>query len=489
MKNTKVIFILLLIVSIVYSCKKRLDSITIPPSPVPTTKQSGVLIIENGAGRFEPGFHDDYVAYVVDQDGNRVDVNGVTWSSSNQAAVTISGNTLSAVGVGNSTIKATVTYNGETLTASVPVAISTPSIFTVLPGVVMWFPDADPIYLEPIYVGSGSPGTYTYSSSDPSVASVSSTGILTLHKTGECVITVTAPGLDGQPTVEVPVLSIGEPTVSLPVSRIVITPSNPSLFIGEQLAFSAKAYNLNNEEVSASLTWSLTNDTIASIDANGNFSALHSGVTKVQVMAYGIMSEVEVYIYPHKVIEVSPFIASIAPSKSKQFVAQTYLVSKSGNSYNLTPTSNPVDLTWEIPTFGIPDFDIATVNSTGLVTMKSNASVGMFAILGAYSPADLDIEPGVVIIDVSNCDCGIGTGVTMIVPVPSSYTLSLLNSPMGQITTTTFPVGSTLHYCSQDPSIVSVDQFGNIMGVSPGVGSITVCDGNIEANVTVTVTF
>ncbi len=373
--------------------------------------------------------------------------------------------------------------------ASIPIAVSMPTVFDVVPGAVLWSADAGPITLDPVYVGTGNPGTYTYATSDASVATVSSTGLLTLLKAGECTITVTAPGLDGQPSVLIPVLSVGAPTITLPVSRIAVTPSKTEVFIGDQLTFTAKAYNGNNAEVSAGFTWKLTNDTIASIDANGKLTALHPGTTKVLVTSNGIIAEAEVFIYPKSVIEVTPMVASIAPSKTRQFTAQTYLVSKSGNGYSLTATTNPADLKWEIPSFGIPIFDIATVNTTGLVTMKSNATVGMNSFLGAYSPSNPDIEAGVGILEVSNCDCGSGTGVITISPGQTTYSISLSTSSTVQVSAGTFPLNMPLHYCSQDPAVISVDVNGLVTAVGPGTGTVTICDGNVETTVTVNVSF
>jgi hypothetical protein len=486
MKKITILYAVLFLFTMLSACKKKKDEVN---NSSTNNSSGGILVIENGSGRFQPGYSGNYSAYVVDLTGARIDVTGVTWSSSNQGAVTVSGSTISAVGTGITTLTASVNYNGTVLKASIPVAVSMPTIFDVVPSVVLWSADAGPITLDPVYIGTGNPGTYTYTTSDASVATVSSSGLLTLLKAGECTITVTAPGLDGQPSVLIPVLSIGAPSVTLPVSRIAVTPSKTELFIGDQLSFTAKAYNGNNAEVSTGFTWKLTNDTIASIDANGKLTALHPGTTKVLVTSNGIIAESEVFIYPKSVIEVTPMVASIAPAKTRQFTAQTYLVSKSGNGYNLTATANPADLKWEIPSFGIPVFDIATVNTTGLVTMKSNATVGMTSFLGAYSPSNPDMEAGVGILEVSNCDCGSGTGVTSIVPGQSTYTIHISGSPTAQITATTAPAGLSLHYCSQDPAVISVDPNGLVTAVGPGTGTVTICDGNVETTVTVNVSF
>ena len=153
----------------------------------------------------------------------------------NTDLITFSGNSVSTVGAGNAVITATVTVNSQQISVSVPIAVNLPSAFAVAPGAIAIVANEESIQLEPVYLGTGNPGTYTYSSSNTSVASVNSSGLVTFPGAGQCVISVTAPGLDGQPTIEVPVYVTTIPSVSLPVSRVVVTPKVEEIFKNEEL--------------------------------------------------------------------------------------------------------------------------------------------------------------------------------------------------------------------------------------------------------------
>lgn len=468
---------------LIFSCKKDDGE-----SPDPGTGSDATLIINNGPVRIAPDATLSYTATIVDVNGNATPAANVVWTVSDQNVVTVSGNTVTAVGVGPATLTATVNHNGKELKATVPVGVYLPSIFTVAPGAIAYAKNETPIQLNPVYVGTGNPGTYTYVSSDPSIASVSSTGLVSFPGTGSCVITVKAPGLDGEPTVNIPVLVVAPPVVPLAVAKVVVTPNITDVLKGETVTFSAKAYNLNGEEVTGkTFTWSLTNDTIASVAQDGVVTTTRPGVTKVVAVADGIPGYAELSIIPNTIIEVSPLMASIAASKERQFSAKTYSVSKTGDVYSVSEIANPADLTWLIPTYGMPVFDIATTDQTGKVTVKSDAMVGLMTFVMAYSPSDLDIEPGIGTIMVSSCDCGAGTGVTAISTDQDSYTLDMLTNSSDQIIATTSPAGQPVSYCTDTPSVVSVGNDGTIVAMSPGTATITICNGSTTKEVTVTV--
>ena len=147
----------------------------------------------------------------------------------------------------------------------------------------------------------------------------------------------------------------------------------------------------------------------------------------VQATASGIIGEAALEVVPNSIIELTPIIANIVPSASRQFTATTYNISKVGGAYAFTQVSNPSDLTWEIPTYGLSIFDIASVNSSGLVTMKSNSMVGFISAVIAYSPSNTDIVEGSSAIMVSDCDCGAETGVISISTDMNTYNLDIFN--------------------------------------------------------------
>ncbi|MFN8394599.1 MAG: Ig-like domain-containing protein [Bacteroidia bacterium] len=199
-----------------------------------------VLVITNGAKSIPMDGSQTYSAQFVLADGTIQPATGVTWSSSTSSVATISsGGVIAIAGAGSTTITATVTTDEATFTASVPLGIVTPTVFAVVPSAIIWEPSGS-LQLETFYLGTATP-TYTFSSSNNSVASVSSTGVVSFNGVGNCQITVTASTHPNNPFI-VPVLVVGVPTVTLPVTRIEVTPSSSTLFRQETAQLSAQAF-------------------------------------------------------------------------------------------------------------------------------------------------------------------------------------------------------------------------------------------------------
>ncbi len=394
MKKTLSIFGLSLLlagtVGLWQSCSKS--------SSTTSSTTSSVLTIQTGAQSIAPGATIPFSAVLVGTDGKTTTPSSVTWSVTSAGSGSIgsfSGNTFTGSGIGYGTVTASTTVDGKTLTASIPVGIYSPTVFGVVPSAVIWTTGAGTIPLSPVYIGTGST-SYTYSSSDATVASVDASGVISFLKAGQCLITVTATGLSGSPTVCVPVLVVGLPTATLPVARVVVTPSSSQLFRGGTTTLAAAAYDMSGTSVSSpTFTWASQDPSIATIDQTGKVTAVKLGKTIVTATASGIMGQSEIDVLPDTAIIVTPMWASISAGGTKQLTAKAYKVN---SDKSITEITGFTGITWQTPSYGVPMvdsmFNIATVDGTGLVTMKSTATIGMasFVIASASSPT---IEPGV----------------------------------------------------------------------------------------------
>lgn len=453
---------------------------------------SSVLVIKTGARSMAPGETIAYEAVVVDSKGNATPATGVTWSVSNSLG-SFSGNTFSPSQSGSGVVTASATVNGKVITAKVPVGIYLPAVFSVVPSAIVWTTNAGTIPLTSVYLGTGSVSGYSYSSSDASVASVDGSGVVTFNKAGECVITVTANGISENNKVYVPVLVVAMPTEPLPVVRVAVNPVGVDIFRNETKALTAKAYNSANTEVASTFTWASADPAVATVDASGTVTAVGLGNTIITATASGISGQCEVNVLPDTTIIVTPIMASISAGATKQFTAQAYKVDKTTKS--LSAISMPPGLTWEIPTTGVPIFDIANVNSTGLVTMKTSATVGLSTVVIAHVSSPT-IEAGAALVMVSDCDCGAGTPGVQNIRINGSTTInvSLMGGPVvidaEAVDAANMPVaGATLGMCSDNLAVASVNASAlTIIPSGPGTAVITLCNGSKSAQITVNVT-
>ncbi|HOY96682.1 MAG TPA: hypothetical protein PK509_13140, partial [Catalimonadaceae bacterium] len=156
-----------------WSCSKKDDN-----SPTPSSKQYA-LVIKSGGQAITVGNNFTFEAQLVGTDGTILPItSGITYSSSNTDVATFTGTAVYGKGQGTATVTASYSYNGTTYTASVPLSIQAPStVFAVNPWTIWWEADGTEFELNTIYFGTTTP-TYTFSSSDASIASVTSAGIV-----------------------------------------------------------------------------------------------------------------------------------------------------------------------------------------------------------------------------------------------------------------------------------------------------------------------
>ncbi|PKP18509.1 MAG: hypothetical protein CVU05_13375 [Bacteroidetes bacterium HGW-Bacteroidetes-21] len=472
------------------ACKK--DKTT--EEETPTVARKYVLIIENGAQSMQPEATSTYNAFLVDASGNVTPATGITWSVGSTSVATItSAGLLTGVGTGTTIITASVTVDGNTYTASVPVAISIPSIFAVAPSAII-YEKGGSLQLETVYFSpTGGNPNYTFTSSNSGVASVSSTGLVNFVNTGECTITVSA-DLNGNPQVIVPVLVIGIPDVVLPVTRVDVTPASADLFRNETQQLTAKAYKSDNSEVTGkTFTWTSLDPTIATVSTTGMVTPVAPGTAYIQAFTDGIIGQAEIIVNPDTLVWITPFNTSIPANGSKQFVASAYRLTRTTS----TPLTG-ITFHWEIPTYGIDIFDIATVTQTGLVSMKSNAMAGMMTFVTAWDQAHPNngSVATIMVAIADDCDCGAGNSDVASINVSNGNTINMtmMDTPLQLNVTALNSTGGTvanpaLVFCSDNIMVASVDSEGLIIPAGEGTATIKICSGSYaEKTITVNVT-
>lgn len=424
------LLLVIVLVTMLSGCKKKDNKTNEPEPTTPTTPApTARLVIDNGARSMPVGNNIAYSAKLIKTDGTILTLSsGVTWTSSNANAGSFSGGIFTASAGEITVIKASYSLDGVTYTAEVPLSIEIPntSIFAVLPSAIIYQAGTETIQLETVYIGSGS-ASYVFSSDNTSVASVSSTGVVSFHAAGNAVINVAAT-INGQTSnVKVPVLVVGTPAVVLPIAKVVVTPKNLEMFKGETQQYIAKAYDSNGNDVSSNYTfnWSVSPKdadfpTPVTINSTGMVSANNLGGAYVTAVAAGINGQAELTVNPDTVIMVNPFYVSLGGFDPITFqpnpttanlTATTYKIDrnayKTGQTNFLTQITNPSNLTWILPLTGIPAIDsffdlvdLSNQTSSGAtVTKKSSVTGAGSTFVVAHVPGT-GVEPGISAITV-----------------------------------------------------------------------------------------
>ncbi|HBS88289.1 MAG: hypothetical protein A2W91_17770 [Bacteroidetes bacterium GWF2_38_335] len=492
MKNLKTAFVYFMALTflgmtVLSSCKKKDDD-----DNDPDTTKKYALVIENGAQTINPEQTITYSAKLVDVNGNVTTPSGVTWTTSSTEVCTISGaGVVGVVASGTVTITASVSVDGVTYTASVPLGIMMPSVFAVAPSAIIYEVGGS-IQLETVYFSpTATVPSCTFTSSNTAVATVSSGGLVTFTGVGSCGITVTATNLDGSPSVIVPVLVVGVPEITLPIVRIEVDPPSKDLFKNETQTLTATAYNGEDAVVSTTFTWKSLDPNIATVNASGLVTPLKTGKTYIQAFSDGIIGQAEIIVNPDTLVVVDPIYFSIPQGGTKQFTATAYHITRT----TCTPMTG-ITFDWMIPTYGISVFDIATVNATGLVTLKTDAMPGMTTFVMAYDHNNMYVGAAAIIMVgiASDCDCGAGNAAVSSIVISNSdpLNISLMSGVPTQLNATAYNStggvvsAPALAYCSDNETVATVNESGEIMAVGMGTATITVCSGTY-ASETITV--
>ena len=196
----------------------------------------------------------------------------LAWTSGDEAVVSVDGEgNLRAVGPGVTTVTVK-TFNKKEAVCKVAVLEGVSPTDMKLAASTVTLGKGEKLQLAPTF-GPGESALLAYSSSKSSVAKVSSKGVITAKKTGSAKITVkTHNGLKA--TVKVKVVK--KPT------KVALSAKKLALEVGQGAQLKAK---LSSGSASA-LAWTSSDESVATVDAEGLVAAVGPGTATVKVKTY-----------------------------------------------------------------------------------------------------------------------------------------------------------------------------------------------------------
>ena len=251
------------------------------PEPTPTPSNVSAAGGTGQAGVAGAPLANALEILVTDQNGAPLGSVTVTWSATGGGSLSPSSSATGADGVAQSTWTLGPTAGSQTATASVsglgPVTFTAtaeagpPATVTVTPDVAALESLGETVQLAAAVTdatGNSLSGTFTWSSSDETVATVDANGEVTAVGIGSAQVTAETSGIQGSATVAVE---------QVPAS-VTVDPDQTTIVAGNEVQLTATVFDAaNNEAPGATVTWSSSDDAVASVDQTGLVSAVAEG--------------------------------------------------------------------------------------------------------------------------------------------------------------------------------------------------------------------
>jgi uncharacterized protein YjdB len=401
-------------------------------------------------------------ALVTDDRGQVLTGQPVTFSTSNSQVATVSTSGLvTGIAAGTATITATSGVASGTAVVSIapdPVAAVdvTPTSTSITVGSLLQL-------VATPKNASGQPlagRTVSWSSGSPSLASVSSSGMVTGLAPGNVVIVATVEGKQGSAVVSVR---------SVPVATVTVTPSTAAISVGQTVPLTATPRDASGNALSGRIVgWSSSDNAIATVSVNGVVTALAVGSATITASSEGQSGTATVTV---GLVPVATVV--VTTSQSTLTVGQTTtLVASPMDAAGQPLTGRTV--TW---TSGSPT--VVSVSGAGVVTA--------LAVGSAVITATVEGVPGSATVDVTQVPASSVTVTpsTRSLTVGQTFTFSATARDAGG----NVIAGAPITWSSTDAAIATVSASGVVSAVGAGSTSIVATSGAASGTAAITVTY
>ena len=276
----------------------------------------------------------------------------LTWSSSNETVATVDqSGKVTAVALGEAVITAASSNPEVSATCKVTVVPTAVSAITLNP--TEWSGEVGESFTITATVApeAATDKTLTWTSSNEAVATVDTNGKVTAIALGEATITVATSNPEVTATCKVKVV----PTA---VSAITLNPTEWSGEVGE--SFTINAIVEPEAATDKTLTWSSSNEAVATVNPDGKVTAVAVGEAVITVKAGEVSATCAVTVVPTLVesITLHPTEWSGAP----------------GESFTIIATIAPENATDKTLVWTSSDATVASVDSEGRVEVLRNGT-------------------------------------------------------------------------------------------------------------------
>jgi len=394
------------------------------------------------------------------------------WSIDNPAIATVDETGLvHAIGLGTAIITATSKDDTEIKATCQITVVATPAGSIILNKTEATLKATETLDLvATILPETTTDKSVTWISSNEAIATVDANGKVTAMAVGKTTITVTAAsGVSAKCAITVVETPAGG--IIIDKDALGITGDNLEMRVGDVKAI--KVTVTPETTTDKSVTYESSNPTVASVDENGNVTALSLGTSAITITA---KSNPEVKATINVTVVATP-AGSITLNKTETTLKATETV-------DLVATILPETTTDKSITWKSSDEAIATVDANGKVTA---VAVGK-ATITATAASGISVECAITVVETPAGGITIDKDALGI----TGDNLEMHVGDVKAIKVTVTPETTTdkaVIYSSENPAVASVDEIGNVTALNLGTTTITiVAKSNPDVKATINVT-
>jgi alpha-tubulin suppressor-like RCC1 family protein len=371
----------------------------------------------------------------------------VTWRSDDTTIATVdSTGVVTARDAGSVTINATA----ESVTGSALINVENPVATVDVTPAAPSIEVAESVQLTA--TAKNSRGTVvtghsvTWTSSDPTVATVDASGNVAGLEGGTATITAQVDNITGTADI----------TVTDPVRAVAVSAPASSIEVTETVQLSVELQdNAGNVLSGRTVTWTSGDSAIATVNTSGLVTAVAGGTATITAESEGVSDDISITVdNPPRSLEVTPDPAAVDVGSTVQLSATVR--DMGGNA-----------LSGYSPSWSSDDTSVATVDSSGLVSGQQGGSTTI--------TASVDDGSGTIITGTAGVN--VGSPVAVVTLDPAS--VEIFPGEQAQLNVTLEDAngnvlsGRTVTWTSDDTAIATVDSSGLIDALSPGSTTIT----------------
>ena len=431
-------------------------------------RRAASLIISPQSPSVSVGKQSQLSAKVLDQMGLEMTGQSVSWSSANTSVAQVSsGGLVTAISAGSATISATSSGLSTSVSLSVvssPVAsvqVSPMSASVVVGGSVTLSASAFDAEGNPL-----SGRAVTWSSQNPTVATVNSAGVVSAVGSGSTSVTATIEGKSNSVTV-----NVGSAPAA-PVSSVTVTLDNPALNVGQQTQAVAILKDSQGNVLTRAITWNSLDTAVAKVSSSGLVTAYAGGTVAITARSENVSGSASLTVN-------TPSPAAVAQVLI-QVPTHDLVVGQSIQSEVTLKDAQGNVLLGRTITYSTENSSIVTVSATGVIKGVGVGSTRVTATSGGVSSSETfqvtQAVQTVASIAITPASVSLAIGQT-------SQAAAVAKDAQGNSIS-----GTSFTWTTTAPAVATVSSSGVVSAVGAGTATIRAVASGVTGSMSVTVT-